>query len=39
MVTAIFLTAMSGIGAIIALEVVEEFVNSKEKLSDWYHQQ
>lgn len=39
MVTAIFLTAMSAIGAIIALEVIEEFRHSNEKLSDWYHQQ
>jgi hypothetical protein len=37
MVTALFLAAMSGIGAIIAFEVVEEIINSKEKLSDWYH--
>ncbi len=39
MITAIFLTAMSAIGAIIALEVIEEFRHSNEKLSDWYHQQ
>jgi hypothetical protein len=38
MITAIFLTAMSAIGAIIALEVIEEFRHSNETLSDWYHQ-